>query len=333
MTLLRRFAACALLLSLTACSGGGPHPATPATSSASAPPARLTLATARGIFTGFLTEFENLPANPAQVAQVTRGPVKLAESFGRGNSGPPPGQLSGLRILVPQLTTYPRWFIAAGQSHSRQGFLFVLAQQSASGPWRAAAELYDLSVPSQILHDLSFGGLTASGYVATTPADSPTLTIRPADLSAAYARYLNRGARGMTFLAGGYTTSYVRSIPAIAAGARAHGWRYAEVQNATPDPVYAVTLPTGGALVVFDTRDTTSWTATSASALIPSSSATGLDSPPLSFLQRLGISRARAGLRVTAGVVEQNLAYVLPAGSAGVTIVVNDGKVISVAKS
>jgi hypothetical protein len=335
MTFFCRSALCAFLLGLAACTGASKPPVAPRTSppASTAPAAQLTVTEARAVFTGFLPEFENLAGNPAMITRVTAGPETLTETFTHGNSGPAPGALAGLRILVPHVTSYPRWFIAAGTSHARQGFLFVLAQQSAGAPWRETAELYDLSSPPQILHDLSFGGLTASGYVTTTPADSLALTMRPADLSAAYALYLNLRGRGHGFLAGGYTTSYVRGNLAIEAAARSRGWRFVESQRAATEPVYAVTLPKGGAIVIFDTRDTTSWTATSAAAQLSAGSANGLSVPPQQLLRRLGISHPRAGLRITAAVIEENLAYVLPVGSAAVTIVVNDGKVIGVAKS
>jgi hypothetical protein len=332
-------AACALLICLAACGGSSHRAARPTHPPAGHSPAsaQLTVAQARGIFAVFLPTFNQLSTDPSLASQLTTGPETAVETFAGGNAGPAPGTLTGERFLVPYLTSYPRWFLAAGPASSQQGFLFVMVQVSAGAEWREAAEIYDLSQPPQILPDLAFEGFTASGYANPVPVGDGSLTTEPSALSAAYARYLNeggRGAQGRSFLPGGYTTGYVRLDNQTAASAPALGWHFRDRQSAANLPAYALQLPGGaGALVIFYTKDTVSWTAMSSSASIPRSATASDDMPPLQFLHRLGITAARPGLRVTATAIDENLAFVGPAGAKGTTIVVNDGRALEVAKS
>jgi hypothetical protein len=327
------------LISLAACSGSEnktvstPH-SVPVHSAAPAP--QLTVGQARNIFTTFLPKFKKLASDPSLVSQLTTGPETSAQRFGKG-ARPVPGKLSGERFLVPHLTGYPRWFIAVGSARSQQAFMFVMVQKAAGAGWREAAELYDLSPPPQIMSDLSFDHLKKSGYVNPVTANDVTLTIEPSALSAGYALYLNdqgKGPQRSNFLPGGYTTDYVKADRQIVAGAPAKGWKITGRQAALKEPTYALYLSNGGAMVIFYTSVTVRWTAMSSSAVIPPGPTTGpLYSPPSQFLSQLGISAARPGLRVSATAVEENLAFIGPAGTYGATIVVNDGKQTSMAKS
>jgi hypothetical protein len=330
-------AAGVLALSLAAC-GGASHPAAAkAKHSPAAPassPAALTVAQASSIFTAFLPEFEQLASDPSQVSQLTTGPETAVETLLAGSAGPAPGTLTGERFLVPTLTGYPRWFLAAGSASDQEGFLFLMVQQSAGAPWAEAAELYDLSSPPQILADLSDAGFTGSSLASPVAADDTSLTTEPSALSAAYARYLDGGARGSSFLAGSYTTGYVSLNRQVAADTARDGWQYADRQSASGLPVYGLALPSGaGAVVIFYTKDTTSWTATSSTAVIPASTSTSSDTPPALLISQLGITAARAGLRVTATSYDEILAFVGPTGAKGVTIVVNVGRAFRLAKS
>ncbi len=330
-------AAGALVVALAAACGGASHPPAGSKHPKAAPisaAAQLTIAQASSIFTAFLPKFEQLASNPSAASQLTTGPETAIETFLAGRAGPAPGTLTGERFLVPALTGYPRWFLAVGSATTQQGFLFVMVQQSGGAPWHEAAELYDLSSPVQIVPDLGAAGFTGSSVASPVAADDTSLTNEPSALSAAYARYLNDGGRGKSFLPGAYTTGYVKSDRQFASGAAAEGWRYADRQSASGLPAYGLALPAGdGAIVLFYTKDTASWTATSASAVIPSSTSSSLDAPPAEFLSRLGITAARAGLRVTATSYDENLALVGPAGAEGMVIVVNVGKVFKLNKS
>jgi hypothetical protein len=339
MSASRAAAACAFLVCLAACSSSS-HPAATATHppTAQSPAfAQLTLAQARSAFAVFLPAFDRLPSDPALASQLTTGPETTVETFAKGNAGPAPGTLTGERFLVPYLTRYPRWFLAVGSASSQQGFLFVMVQQSAGAAWREVAEIYDLSQPPQILPDLSFEGFKASGYANPVPAADVSLTTEPSAVSAAYARYLDdggRGAQGRSFLPGGYTTDYVKTDQLTVASAAASGWKFADRQSAANLPAYALQLPGGtGALVIFYTKDAVSWTAMSSSAGIPRSATASEGMPPLPFLRQLGITAARPGLRVTATAIDENLAFVGPAGGEGATIVANDGRALEVTKS
>jgi hypothetical protein len=337
----------ALLSLLSACAGSSPSvtasnsPTAPSTGQGSSQvpagnqtPQQLTVAQAGVIFNAFLPKFEELATNPSQAGQLTTGPERSAQAFLKGQ-GPTPGALTGERFLVPTpLTSYPRWFLAAGKAATGQGFLFVMVQQSHSSPWQAAAELYDLSTPPQIMSDLRLAGFKTSGAFSPEAASDTSLTTEPSALSAAYASYLDHGAHGKAFLPGGYTTDYVRTDQQTARGAAAGGWKFADQQSAANLPVYGLQFPSGaGAIVIFYTRDTVSWTANSASAKLPRSITSPSSLPPRQFVNQLGITRVQPGLRISASAIDENLAYVGPTGSYGTTIVVNVGKGISIGKS
>jgi hypothetical protein len=341
-------AVAASLMLLSACAGSSPSvtasnsPTAPATQGQSGsqvpagnqPPPQLTAAQAGVIFNTYLPKFEELATNPSQASQLTTGPERSAQTFLKGQ-GPTPGALTGERFLVPvPLTSYPRWFLAAGKAATGQGFLFVMVQQSHSSPWQAAAELYDLSTPPQIMSDLHLAGFKSSGTFSPEPANDTSLTTEPSALSAAYASYLDHGAHGKAFLPGGYTTDYARSDRKTVHAAASDGWKFADQQSAENLPVYGLQFPSGaGAIVIFYTRDTVSWTANSANAKLPKSTTSSSPLPPAQFVSELHISRVQPGLRISASAIDENLAYVGPAGSYGTTIVVSVGKAISLGKS
>lgn len=327
-----------LAVLVTACSGSQ-NPAvthSPSSSPSAAPQAaQLTVRQAASALAAFLPQFSQLSSSPSDVGQVTAGPETAAQTYAKG-AGPAAGNLSGTRVLVPELTSYPRWFLAAGTGGGR-GFLFVMVQQSRSAPWKEVAELYDLSSPPQIMSDLTEAGFGASAEASAVPAQGADLTIQPDQLSADYAQYLNDKGRGVQrdrFLAGGYTTGLVSLDRTASSGAAAAGWRFSDHQSATTLPSYGLQLPSGvGAAIIFYTTDAISWTARSATARMPTASSQSDAMPPLLFLQQLGVTSPRAGLRVTATAVDENLAFVGPPGTNGATIVVNVGHAYRVTRN
>jgi hypothetical protein len=330
--------ALALAALATACSGFQHPPATHGHSSspgAAPQAAQLTVRQAASAFAAFLPQFNQLSSSPSGISQVTAGPETAVQTYAKG-AGPAAGNLSGTRFLVPELTSYPRWFLAAGTGSGR-GFLFVMVQQSESAPWKEAAELYDLSAPPQIMPDLTEAGFGASAVAAAVPAQGAPLTIQPDQLSADYALYLNdkgHGAQRDSFLAGAFTTGLVSLDHTASSGAAAAGWRFSDHQSATTLPAYGLQLPSGvGAAIVFYTTDAVSWTARSSTARMPTASSQSEAIPPLPFLQQLGVTSPRAGLRVTATAVDENLAFVGPPGTNGATIVVNVGHAYRVTRN
>lgn len=157
------------------------------------------------------------------------------------------------------------------------------------------------------------------------------------DLPAAYARYLNgagKGAQRGTFKAGGDTTGLISLERTAAAGAQSAGWKYTDSQSGAGLPQYALRLPGGdGAVVIFFTIDTATWTASSGRARMPAANYSGLAEPPLPFLQALGVTSVHAGLRVSVEAVDENLAFIGPPGTKGVTIAANAGRTFKLDKN
>jgi hypothetical protein len=341
-TIATTIATVAALACLTGCGGSAPSAATAShspspTHSPSAetqPAAQLSVAQAGTVFAAFLPQFNRLPSDPSLVNRLTTGPLSASDAFLKGRAGPAVGTLSGEHVLVPYLTGYPRWFVADGTASDGSGILFVMVQQSPGGAWRAGAELFDLSAPAQILPDLKLAGLGVSGLSNAAQADDASLQMPPSGLAAAYAQAENQaGSAGRDFTAGAYTTERVRSDRQAARQALTQGWKLTDTMSAANEPLYGLDLPSGdGALVIFFTTERYSWTATSASAVIPHGSTTTFSAPPAALLAQLGITAATAGLRVTATSIDQNLAFVGPPHTKAV-ILTNNGLEISLSRS
>jgi hypothetical protein len=338
-----RAAACGaagLLITLAACSSGAPkNGPVPHSSSAGAEPvasAQLTVAQAYSAFTEFLPQFSDLPAHPADIGRLTTGPELGVITASNGSVGPSVGDVSNTRILVPKLTGYPRWFIAAGTNSGGEGVLFVLVQHAAGAPWQETAELYDLG-QAQIVPDLAAAGFGVTATTPAVPGPGPALAMQPAQLPAAYAQYLNgkgKGAQRGAFKAGTDTTGLIRLERTAAASAPSAGWKYTDSQSGAGLPQYALRLPGGnGAVVIFFTLDTATWTASSAKARVPAAQYSGLAEPPLQILRALGVTSVHAGLRVSVEAVDENLAIIGPAGAKGVTIAANAGRTFKLDKN
>ena len=301
--------------------------------------AQLTTSQAYSAFTKFLPQFSGLSAHPSDIGRLTTGPeLQVVTASKGGTAGPAVSDVTDTRIIVPKLTSYPRWFVAGGtKSSTGQGVLFVLVQHGPGAPWRETAELYDLGTQAQILPDLTAAGFGSASTTQTVPDQGASLAMQPAQLPAAYAQYLNdrgAGAQSGSFKAGSNTTALISLERSATAGAPPAGWRYTDTQAAAGLPQYALRLPSGrGAAVIFFTIDTVTWTASSARARMPTATYTGLSLPPLQILHGLGITSVHAGLRVSVEAVDENLALIGPSGTNGVTIAANVGRLFKLSKS
>jgi len=299
---------------------------------------QLNVSQAYSAYTSFLPRFSDLSAHPADIGRVTTGPEIGVVTASRGSTGPSVSDVTDTRIIVPKLTSYPRWFVAGGtNSDTGQGVVFVLVQHSAGAPWKETAELYDLGSQAQIMPDLAAAGFGAITTTQTEPGQGASLAMQPAQLPAAYAQYLNdrgAGAQSGDFKAGSYTTGLIKLEHNASAGAPRAGWKYTDTQAATGLPQYALRLPSGrGAAVIFFTVDTATWTASSAHARMPTASYAGLSLPPLQILQALGINSVHRGLRVSVKAVDENLAFIGPPGTNGVSIAANAGRAFKLSES
>lgn len=328
-----------LLVLLAACAGSAPRTASAGQSGSAGHGgyAQLTTSEAYSAFTQFLPQFAALSAHPTDIGRLTTGPEFQVVTTSHGPPGPAVGELTDTRILVPKLTSYPRWFIAGGTNSSTgQGFLFVLVQRAAQGPWQETAELYDLGPQPRLMPDLAAAGFSPAAMAETVASPGASLAMQPAQLAAAYAQYLNdkgKGAQHGKFKAGSYTTGLISLEHTASAGAQPRGWKYTDTQAAAGLPQYTLRLPAGqGAAVIFFTVDRVTWTAQS-SARIPTATYTGLSEPPLRMLQALGIKAVRPGLRVSVKAVDENLAFIGPPGTSGVTIAANVGRTDGLSKS
>jgi hypothetical protein len=323
-----------------ACSGSasGTGPVTHSAPAGHAAYTQLTTSQAYTAFTEFLPQFNDLSAHPANIGRLTTGPESQVVAASKGGAGPSVSDVTDTRIIVPDLASYPRWFVAAGtKSSSGQGVLFVLVQRAPGAPWQETAELYDLGGKQRLLPDLTVAGFRAASTTQTVPDQGASLAIQPAQLPAAYVQYLNdrgAGAQSGKFKAGTDTTGLISLEKTAAAGAQRDGWKYTDTQTAAGLPQYALRLPGGhGAAVIFFTVDTVTWTASSARARMPAASYSGIALPPLQILQALGIKSVRAGLRVSVKAMDENLAFIGPPRTNDVAIAANVGRAFKLTKS
>jgi len=298
---------------------------------------QLNVSQAYRAYTSFLTKFTDLSAHPSNIGRVTTGPEVQVLTASKGAAGPSVSGVTDTQIIVPKLTSYPRWFVAGGtNSTTGQGVVFVLVQHGPGSPWKETAELYDLGTQAQLMPDLTAAGFGTAALTQTEPGSGASLVMQPAQLPAAYAQYLNDGGAGVQsgeFKAGSNTTGLIKLEHGAAAGAPRAGWKYTDTQAAAGLPQYSLRLPSGrGAAVIFFTVDTATWTASSAHAQMPTASYAGLSLPPLQILQALGINSVQRGLRVSVKAVDENLAFIGRPGTKGVLIAANVGRAFKLSK-
>jgi hypothetical protein len=294
------------------------------------------------VFNAFWPRFEHLHKNYSRSAarSLTTGAELRAQLFFRGTAWPPITRLTREKFYVPRLTSYPRWFWAAGQQATGRadGHLFVMVQAGPGAPWRTAMSLYDLASAGRMLHYLATTlTIDRQGYASIVPGSDTSLDITPAAMPVAYARYLDHADSSFErhwFQDGPNTTGYISLERGILRGAGQDGWRDTDHQATAGLPEYALRLASGGAIVIFATDDTAGWTARSSSALLTASTqAERKDIPPAQFLQRLGIASVTAGIRVSTVAVDRVLAFVQPRGIGYIYVLINNGSATSVRKS
>jgi len=335
---LSRLSAAGLVLLIAACAAAG-HPAPRRAASSG----QLTLAQARQAFVKFLPRFLQLPSSfSVSVARnLTVGDELQAQIFFHGQSGPTLTQLTGEAFYVPRLTSYPRWFWAAGlqPGNSHDGHLFVMVQSAPSAPWKTAMALYDLNSAADMLHLLAATVVTdGQGYAQAVPAGDPSLNISPSAMPATYARYLDghtTAAVTQLFQAGSNTTGYRALNQATARGAGRYGWQDTDHQAPSGLPVYALRINTGGAIVIFSTHDKVGWRAERSSAALPMrpSPPEAYYVPPAFVIQDLQITSVTIGTQLTAAAVDRVLAFVQPQGVGYIYPLIVNGTAIGVADS
>lgn len=304
---------------------------------------QLTIAQAHRAFNTFLPRFMQLSTEFTVDAarSLTMGAELQAQLFFKGQSGPAITQLTDETFYVPQLTAYPRWFLAAGQQRgaSPAGHLFVMVQASRSAPWKTAMALYDLDSNAQMLHQLATTiTIDAQGYAQPVPAGDGSLDVPPSAMSATYASYLNGNASRSIrrlFQAGPTTTGYISLNREIFRGAGRYGWKDTDHQAPAPLPEYALRLNTGGAIVIFATYDTVGWDAESSAASLPAQAGGPAANyvPPAFVVQGLGVNSVRAGMRLAVTAVDRVLAFVQPRGIGFIYPLINNGAATGIRES
>jgi hypothetical protein len=333
---------CVLLGLTVACGPGTTAPTASHQSSASA--AQLSPDQALGVFRAFGPAFDSVRQNdaPAQAIELTTGIQTPAQIFqittARSRPSltvPPAGSVTGARVYVPRLRSFPRWFLATGTASSTsQAVLFVLVQASRGATWQAA-----ISTPNYLgdmAGALSSIALDSAGYATVVAPDASGLVVSPASLAAVYARDLNGKPGATLFAAGPATSGITASDRQISAQTTTFGWRLTDVQRPARLPVYALRSKNGGAVVIFVTYDQFSWTALSAAAQLPKSNTQAAQltyEPSPDVARAAGVTRVRAGLRISLNAFGQCIAEVPPSGAGLISVPLYSGGLVSITKS
>lgn len=349
-------AACAALLALAAACSSSAHPAPKAKAGSTHTqlrPARapqLSPAQARQVFAAFLPRLNYLlrTHDAALVPQLTTGAEQQVLAFQEQPAAValdmaerPVGRLTRVKVYVPRLSTYPRWFWAVGRPRGDTGHsvLYVMVQSSRAAPWKAAMEINDFTAKFDLLGTLRAIVEDSGGYATEFPRDLyPSLIVAPAALPGLYAKVLNlsRDSTSLhSFHRGPNTTGYISYDRDIKANSVRYGWRTTDTQAASGLPVYALVTTGEAAFVVFVTNDVLTWQATSSSAALPEAGTFAERrgyTPAHSFVAYADVMAIHRGLRVTVRSSCQCFAIVPTQHNGRIDVVFYHGGATSVTK-
>lgn len=167
-----------------------------------------------------------------------------------GNPSLTPLAFSDTRYLIPRQVGWPKFFVAdsATNRDADSRWVLLFRRASAAGPWTAQ---YLAVVPKGGMPQLA---TDQGGHVLAVPAKETSLLVPPADLSAAYAGYLQTG-EGADRFAPGAATTQVRDDRSQQTRTANSVTQYADQADTAGDfAPAALRTKDGGAIVFFATR-------------------------------------------------------------------------------
>jgi hypothetical protein len=204
------------------------------------------------------------------IDEVETGPLGAVDHAGltvrhrehpQGATDFTPLKLRHARFLVPRLRGWPRWFAVEAESNraGARHWLLVFQRGAYAGGgrnavWRASyiAVLTPGELP-KLARD-------SAGHVEAVPAGADGLAVKPGQLAAAYAAYLQDGPKAaapVAFAAGPDTTGERAARAGKARTADSVTQFADQAAPAAADPPMALRTADGGALVFFATLDQT----------------------------------------------------------------------------
>jgi hypothetical protein len=225
----------------------------------------LTKAEAAKVLDHF-TEVDNKAGRALDAELVTTietGPLGVADRAGlRALRATSPGgnpdfqdlQLTDPQFLIPRQRGWPKWFVAdAAANRGGARWLLVFQRGGVREAWKAS---YVAAVPPSSVPRFA---TDAEGYAEPVSANASDLLVRPADLSAAYTGYLQKGGGrgsggqgGSAVFADGAATSGWLATRAKSARTADYVKQYADQPAAGGQfPPVALRTEDGGALVFF----------------------------------------------------------------------------------
>jgi hypothetical protein len=331
---------CSVLVLGTACSsspGAAHHPSTssPGTStaggtataspSAAAGP-QLTPAQAKRAFTAFFPRYTAMVKDhtAAQVSSLTLGAQAQVAAFGAAKKiGLAPTAQKSARFYVPQVTTYPRWFVEVGATRSggaSGGDAFVMVQSQPGSPWRAVDTLsWTGSAPAQ----LAGISVNSQGYATAVPPSDTALVTPPGQLPSQYTQLVaGTGGASARYVPGDPTTEWAAVQQQIVRGAPAQGWRVSFGYTVPAGSEYALRTSSGGAVVFFAFSQSSIWQSRSSSPKFSGGATAFNGRMPISLAVDAGLStlRPKVGTKIASTYVFEPLALDPAQGSGKISL-------------
>ncbi len=235
----------------------------------------------------------------SQAATRAREPAAgvLAEVVRSARPPSSPVTLANAVLYVPRSVAYPKWFAASAlerRDGAERPVLLLFTQAGARAEWLPADRLYLTGAPPKIATD-------AQGYAVMVAPRASGPALRPADVPAVQARYLDHGDQ-RAIAPGGAVSRWRAGELRREQALRARGVSVTGRFAPTGHPVYALRAQGGGAFVWSALRRTVTYTAGGPADL------------PTDVRSALG---ARAGRTVDATWLWRTVTYVPARGRAG----------------
>jgi hypothetical protein len=287
---------------------------------------QLTPAQAKRAFTAFFPRYTAMVKDhtAARVSSLTSGVQAQVAAFGAAKKiGAVPAAQKSERFYVPQVTTYPRWFVEVGTTRSggaSGGDTFVMAQSQPGSPWRTVDTFsWTGSAPGQ----LAGISVNPQGYATAVPPGGTALVTPPGQLPTQYVQLVSgTGGASSRYVPGDPTTGWAAVQHQIIHGAPAQGWQVSVSYGVPADSEYALRTSGGGAVVFFAFSQSSTWQSRSSAPKF-SGGVTPFDGRmPITLAVDAGLStlRPRVGTRIASTYVFEPLALDPAQGSGKISL-------------
>ncbi len=261
---MRRTAAAAgglLVLALVLGARGCASPTAAGPATGGPPPGEVSVAYARQVLRAFLTTDDVARAAGAEsleLSLVSEAQLPLTasayEQAGYTGTPAPRYRYGAAAVYVPQMTSFPLWFVAVAPRIPARGgpartAIMVFSRPAATDSWQLS--MSTLLQPGTAAPRLA---LDATGHATALATFDHKLLVSPNSVGAVQAALADDGPRAAVstlMAAGPYTTGVHDQIVTAKRAVTRQGLRYDSVLQGSSFPLYALATSDGGALVLY----------------------------------------------------------------------------------